>query len=315
MRKIHILFLTAALVLLLGAAANAETHKITKTESYDVGEACGFSLDNIVGDYTISGWDRSVVEVNYTIVAKGSHAREKAELLDVDIDQRGDRVYVEVHYPDSRERRSRGFGDSYKVSIDFEIKVPRSCSIKVMTVSGDGEVLNLGGDLEMRSTSGDLTATAIEGNAIITTTSGDIELIGGSGKIAISTTSGDLEVRGAQGSVEMETTSGEVTLYAKQLTEGRFKTVSGDIEVVVDSPVNSGRFEMTAFNGDIDITLPGDSAFDVEAETQMGDIDNDFGLRVEKKGMFKRILSGSVNGGGALFKAYSKVGDIDIMKR
>ena len=315
MRKTHILTLTAALVLMLGAAASAQTHKATETKSFDVGPSCGFNLNNVVGDYEISGWDRNVIEVTYILKAKGSRAAEKAELMRIDMDQRGDRVYVEVRYPDSRERHAHGFGDSYSVSIDFDIKVPRSCSIKALTISGDGELLNIDGDIEIKSTSGDLKATAIDGNAVITTTSGDIVLSGGSGKIVLSTTSGDLEARGAKGRVEMTTTSGEVTLYAQELTEGIFKTVSGDIEIVVDSPIKSGRFEMNAFNGDVDVSLPADSAFDVEAETRMGDIDNDFGLKVEKDGMFRRILRGSVNGGGALFKALSKVGDIDFMKR
>jgi DUF4097 and DUF4098 domain-containing protein YvlB len=301
-------------VMLAAAPLLAEQYESSDTLVFDVGTSPSLILKNISGDYRISGWDRPVIEVSYKKKAKGSSAKIKAELVTVRAEQTDNRVFVEVKYPDARERRARGLDYSFNVSVDFEINVPQDCRIETSNVSGDGILLNINGDVDAGTTSGDITATALAGNVKLYTTSGDIELSGGNGVIELYTTSGDIEARGVRGRVKAIVTSGNVTLAANALQEGVFKSVSGDVEVSVEEPITSGTFSLSSYSGDVELTLPAESAFEIRAKTMTGDIDTDFDLP-RPSGKFKRELSGKVNGGGAIINASASVGDVDINKK
>jgi DUF4097 and DUF4098 domain-containing protein YvlB len=309
-----ILLLAAVGSILAAAPASAEQYETSETLVFDVGASPSLKLKNISGDYTISGWDRPVIEVTYKKKAKGSSAKLKAEMVRVVAEQTGDRVFVDVRYPDSHERRAKGFDRSFDVSVDFTIRVPAACRIDAMGVSGDGTLLNIDGDVQAGTTSGDVKATALAGNVQLHTTSGDVELSGGNGVIELATTSGNVIARGVRGRVKAMVTSGDVEIAAASLQEGVFKSVSGDVEVSVEEPITSGTFSLSTYSGSIDFTLPAASAFEIEARTSMGDIETDFAIPVTGKHS-KREMSGKVNGGGAIVSAKSSVGDIEIRKK
>ncbi len=299
---------------LAAVPAVAEKYKTNETLTFDVGPNASFKLRNISGDYQVMGWDREVIEVYYVKEARGSSAKTKADMVKVINEQSGNRVLVEVKYPDSRERRARRLDSSFSVNVKFTIKVPIDCRIEVSTVSGDGEIMHINGDVDAGSTSGNVVATALAGNVKLHTTSGDVELSGGNGVIEMTTTSGDVEASGVVGRVKMHTTSGDVDLAAVELTEGSFRTTSGDIEISVEKPITTGTFSLVAFSGSVELYLPAESAFEVNAKVSHGDVKSNFDLEFIRS-RFRQEMHGKVNGGGAYITATSNVGDVEIFKK
>ena len=315
MKNIKTILAAGAIALVLASApAVAEKYETEKTQTFDVGSNASFKLRNISGDYMISGWDREVIEVYYIKKSKGNSAKLKADMVQVIAEQSGNRVFVEVKYPTSRERRARKLDSSFSVNIEFEVKVPMDCRIDVSTVSGDGEVLHVNGDVNACSTSGDVEATALAGNVKLYTTSGDIELTGGNGVIELKTTSGNVTADGVAGRVTMHTTSGDVELSAMELTEGSFKTVSGDINVSVEKPITTGTFALTVFSGSIEFYLPAESTFQVAAKAMHGNVESNFDLEFIRK-RFQQEMRGTVNGGGAYISATSSNGDVEVYRK
>ena len=111
------------------------------------------------------------------------------------------------------------------------------------------------------------------------------------------------------------------------------ETVSGDIEMTgvsgakfIKAKILSGsivyqgsidpasKYTMKSHSGDIEMYMPGSSAFDIEAETFSGDIETDFEISVSGK-FSKRKITGTVNGGGAVVTLSTFSGDILLEKR
>ncbi len=62
------------------------------------------------------------------------------------------------------------------------------------------------------------------------------------------------------------------------------------------------------------MTLPADSAFELEAKTFSGNIESDFEITVSGQ-ISKRKISGVVNEGGAVVKLSTFSGDISLRKK
>jgi putative adhesin len=101
-------------------------------------------------------------------------------------------------------------------------------------------------------------------NLQITTNSGDINVDGVSGQMTLSVVSGDIHATN-------DTLSGQDTI----------KTDSGDIKF--DGSIStSGTYHFQTVSGSIDLTVPGSTAFHVDASTNSGSIASDFpGVHVQ----------------------------------
>jgi len=159
-----------------------------------------------------------------------------------------------------------------------------------VSISGDIELNNIGGDVEVHTGSGDIIAMGIAGAFDAHTGSGDVELDSAtSGDVEISTGSGDIDAEGVRGGLRMSTGSGDIA-------------VNGEA---------TGDWRLTASSGRITIRLPSDAAFDLEAETSSGDIDIDHPLTTQ--GSIRRNrLRGQVRGGGVRIELKTSSGSIRI---
>lgn len=183
------------------------------------------------------------------------------------IRRRGERVIIEA-----KERRAL-FSRS-RVEGLIEVQAFEGVDIEVNCGSGDVDIRGLqGGRLGVRTGSGDIVARAIFGESRIRsgsgdfrmervggtleagTGSGDIELQDGEGRISLSSSSGDLELRGVSGDIGATSSSGEVTVVDG---EGVFSLASTSGSVVAEeiSLRNSSRFR--SVSGDIELVLRGE---------------------------------------------------------
>jgi DUF4097 and DUF4098 domain-containing protein YvlB len=112
-----------------------------------------------------------------------------------------------------------------------------------------------GASLELLSTNDCIHVENVQGGLVARTTNGSISLEGVSGVVEATTTNGDVHAIVAGAVVQLTTTNGEVGL---------------------EGPLGVGRHTVQTTNGDLNVTLPGDSTFEVDAHTTNGRVSTSF---------------------------------------
>jgi len=138
------------------------------------------------------------------------------------------------------------------------------------------------------------------------------------GDIYVEDVSGEFEVSNVNGSITMENISGPVLADA----------MNKDIKVDFRS-IGNGHMAFSNFNGDIDISFPGDLKAEVKAKAPMGDIFSDFDMKMiesdasssqkSENGTYKvtrnEWIKGTINGGGTELVFQNFNGDILIRNK
>jgi DUF4097 and DUF4098 domain-containing protein YvlB len=271
-------------------------------------------LSNISGDIQVKSWSENSVKIEAIKVSQAStsqRAKENADRVQIEVEKVGKTLRIETKFPKSIDR---WFSGSMNVSVDYWIWIPEQASIEIKTVSGDIKAEGLGGLFEANAVSGDITVKKVDKGMAIETVSGDLELDDINGDADLETVSGEIVLNRIKGSVDAETVSGEIELREISMARDvEAKTVSGDITYHGD--INpQGRYTLKTHSGDVELMLPADAGFELEAETYSGHIDCDF--KVSVTGRIKsRQISGTVNQGGALLRLTTFSGSITIEKR
>lgn len=250
------------LVVIFGGLASASallTHTITTTKTFTIGSRPGLDLTTNSGDVHLSSGPAGQI----TVVARqrvfiGSN---DAPPVQYTLDSVGDNLTV------SADNAATFVLFSGSSGVDFDVTVPSQVNLDVQTGSGD------------------ITAQGITGGVFLTTSSGDITMNGDSGRIGVTTSSGDIEASNISGQIGMATSSGDITVTnASASDRSTFQASSGDI-TYRGSLAPDGDYTFSASSGDIDLTLPGNAAFQVVlATTDSGDIDSDFsGVNIARR--------------------------------
>lgn len=269
-------------------------------------------LVNVSGDIEIQSWKQDQVKIEALKVSEASSldkAKENAALVPIEVTRDGDALRIETKYP---ERHGFWGGNSVNVSVDYKLWVPEKASVDVKSVSGDVRVTAIGGAGNVHSVSGNVDVLGAAGTDI-NLVSGDVTVENILGDAYLKTVSGDVKATKVKGSVEVESVSGNLELMdvsdAKSVTG---KSVSGDI-TYAGTILAGGNYELTAHSGNVEIRIPANSAFDLEAGTFSGTIDSDFEIQVMGK-LSPKEVHGTVNGGGARIRAKSFSGNVEIKK-
>ncbi|HEV7810360.1 MAG TPA: DUF4097 family beta strand repeat-containing protein [Candidatus Limnocylindrales bacterium] len=130
------------------------------------------------------------------------------------------------------------------------------------TASGDVDVTNAGGPIEVDAVSGDVAIALAEAASLsVRTVSGDVTAVGGSlASLRISTTSGDVRVdspiTGATGNA-IETLSGDATIVATAGISVVARTVSGDLssDLPHRSDGRTGRRTLVIGDGRVELSF------------------------------------------------------------
>ena len=308
-----IILLAVALVFLVGGPVFGDERfeeKFTRTEPLAADGRV--SLSNIAGDIEIGVWKENQVKIDAVKISRAAtleKAKENAAKVTIEVRQEAGRLIIETKYP-----KKGGFwgDDSINVSVDYKLLVPARAAVEVKSVSGDVDLKALGGRARVESVSGDievLGAAGLTANLV----SGDADLQNITGDVEIKTVSGDLRINGVKGSVEAESVSGDVKILenveAKKVSA---KSISGDI-TYEGFIYEGGRYDFRSHSGDAVISIPAGSSFDFETKTFSGAIDSDFEIQVVGK-ISQRELKGTVGKGGAVIRASSFSGNIELKK-
>jgi hypothetical protein len=127
-------------------------------------------------------------------------------------------------------------------SVDFNVTVPDNSNVQLQTSSGNIDVEGVSGQMSLTTDSGEIHANndTVSGNSTLTTRDGTIEM-------ARDTLSGNPTIN---------TSSGEITF-------------GGSID-------STGTYQFKTDRGSIDVTLPENPGFHVDATTNSGSIDSEF---------------------------------------
>jgi len=236
----------------LGSGCDVEAQIATERGSFDrtvpVNGPVSLTVSNGAGDILVSAGTDNVVRVIGRISARESlagdlSAADKVRRIEANppIVQDGDAIRI-------GEIADRGLTNN--LSIDYEIVVPARTRVVSRTGSGDQQIGGIAGPVEAAAGSGDLTVGPI------------------GGAVTVATGSGDIDVCGAAGEVMMRTGSGDVT--ASQVT-GRLHAKAGSGDIDVDGRPDADWSVDTA-SGDIELRLPADARFTLDASTGSGSV-------------------------------------------
>jgi len=170
MKYAHLTTLTC----LFAFVVNAQSWKIEKKE--ETRQTLKFSnpaaakeveVDNVNGSITVAGYDGNEVQLvaHKTIYARSPEKEQEAQQdVQLEISEKGNslRLYVDGPFRCENCRGKRYSG--YEVNFNFELKIPRDADfylktvndgdIKVADVTGEYEVENINGGIEMLEVSG-----------------------------------------------------------------------------------------------------------------------------------------------------------------
>lgn len=272
------------------------------------------TLNNITGSIDVKTWNKGEVKIDATKISRAStleKAKENAGLVEIQVKKEGNSLRIKTEYPDERKIFARR---SLNVSVKYSLMIPAKASIKIDSVTGDVDLEKIGGALKAKIVTGDIVVKKADKGVDCETVTGRIELQNITGDAFMETVTGRIIASQIKGSIEATVITGRIVM--KDVSEARVvnaNTVTG--AVVYDGKINSdGRYILKTHTGRIEVTLPADSGFDLEANTFSGGIESDFEIKVSGK-ISKKRISGAVNKGGPLVKLSTFSGSIYLKKK
>lgn len=231
--------LTVAAALLLVAQAPLAADTLTETfeETYEVAAGTEVSLRNTNGNVSIETWSRDSVQVvaeKRVRARDAEQGREAIEAIEIVVTERNGRLEIETEYP----RESTGmfswlFGRHVDASVSYELRVPASVELDVVTVNGNVTTEGPRGEQRLRSTNGRINVEGAGGSVEARTTNGSVEV--------------EIDDADAQMDIEIGTTNGSITLYVPSDLRGRVEarttngSVRSDLPVTVTGEVSKRR--------------------------------------------------------------------------
>jgi hypothetical protein len=147
-----------------------------------------------------------------------------------------DKVQIDVTKGDSFTVVTTVLREPARVSIDYELRVPRSMLVRTAeTTNGSIEATGVNGTMELHTSNGSVTAENIEGAVRASTTNGNITLRNVTAVTGATTTNGTIEceVAALNGTaVDVHTTNGNLTLW-----------VVPDLSATLEASTTNGNLE------------------------------------------------------------------------
>jgi DUF4097 and DUF4098 domain-containing protein YvlB len=215
-------------------------------------------VENMVGDITVSTWDRNAVRVQATGPAEVGFDRGSSE------------VTVEAELQPGHGRAT-----------DFTLTVPKDANIEVHTFEGRISVEGTMGRIEAESVKGLVRVSGGRNTIEVGSVEGGVELIGARGRVEASSVNEFVSLRDVVGDIEATTVNGPVTLERCDTRSLEASSVNGAI--VFHGPIHSdGWYSMETHNGTIDLTIPHNASATISAFTYNGEFEADFPVTVTK---------------------------------
>ena len=207
----------------------ADTREVFQ-EQIDPGRGAQLTVKNVNGSVTVKSDDIDYIRVKAE--KKTNKGQDELDKVGIDISN-GDDIVVEVVVLD------RGlFNRHPKVSVDFEITVPRELGVK-----------------RLESVNGRIRASEIAGDLTARTTNGKVIIERPADRITARTTNGSIEVNEAASVRKVSTTNGsvDVSLVKPFTGDCEIKTVNGSVKVAVPFDLDAD-VDLGVVNGSVNVS-------------------------------------------------------------
>ncbi len=171
-------------------------------------------------------------------------------------------------------------------NVRVRIFVPAETSLEIRAAGGPVRIENVAGSVRGRVRDGALEIRGIGGDVKLRVQQGDVEIDELAGKLDVSVTdgairasriAGDVEARGTDGAIRLDHVDGAVvakTLHGDvEVTQVRgpveARTEHGDIQIAFSAAPEG---TVSAEDGDLDIEVPIDAGFDLDADATRGEL-------------------------------------------
>ncbi len=336
-----------AATLIVAPSSNAfENYKHIDTREFDMGSTPHIDIQALSGNASYLGADVAVatVQIIYDIRAKDQFEadaiRERVELT-----LEGQQGFLELRMDNTRDFY-RWLKDEYSrehgVSVSFKVTGPRGAEGIVESVSGNADVGNVAGPIEVSSVSGNtiavdvtksVTATSVSGNVEVervgatviaesvsgnvaisdcgsdldvASTSGNVRVVNVKGAVSAETVSGDIDLRGVALGVDAESISGSI--WIENLDgDVTAATTSGDIDIASKT---DGDIDLESLSGSVSLAVVPGSFGRVTLAANSGDIETDIPITVKRQSRGR--LEGTLGNGTALLRVSTSSGDITL---
>lgn len=327
-RPLHVAGLVAlalGLALCLPETGRAQTIQGTFDRTLAVSGPADLDVTTGSGDVTVRPGPAGSVRVIGHIRASqswfgaGQGAAEKVKALEAKppIEQTGNAIRIgRIEDRDLQQN----------VSISYEITAPAQCKLRSHTGSGDQNIGEISGPVEIGSGSGDLVLGNVGGRVDASTGSGDITAGAVRGGLHASTGSGSVSATDVQGDITVSTGSGDVTVSQAAPGAVRVSAASGDVQLrgirgalevdsasgdVIVQGTPAGEWQISSASGGVTLELPETAGFTLDARSSSGGIESKHPVTMTGT-IDRRRLEGQVRGGGPLVRVHTSSGSITI---
>lgn len=181
--------------------------------------------------------------------------------------------------------------------------------------NGSVTILKVGGDVEAASNSDNVLIEDVRGRVVATSFTGNVVVRQVDEGVRATATSSNIEITQAKGRIEAETISGTIVLRNVDSRDLRLKSLSSSVRYE-GKLYADGRYEFNSFSGDVVLTLPADSEFNLTAQTFSGTINTEFPIQLTAGKLSNRgPVQGVAGKGGAQIKAESFSGSVHLKKQ
>ncbi|MBA3563955.1 MAG: DUF4097 family beta strand repeat protein [Gammaproteobacteria bacterium] len=258
-------------------------------------------VSNTAGNVTVTGWDRSEVEVTGELGDSG----ERLEFV-----PEGKHTLIKVIYPRDRDHH----GDRHTYA-DLDIRIPEQSRLEVTTVSADITVSGVTGAQSLGTVSGTVVAPVAGERVEVRTVSGDARVTGNGseGDVRVQAVSGDAIVKGVRGEISAASVSGDVEVEAQQAARLTAQSVSGNVDLAIGL-TEASHVEVDTVSGEVVLDLEDGSDAEYVIETFSGDIDNCFGPEPQRTSQYApgSELRFSTGSGSAQVRVNTLSGGVEL---
>ena len=322
-QNVQIVLVAVVLIGVAGVAA-AQTEELVRVISMEPGGR--FTLHNVSGEITVTGVDGGDLTIRATkrVAGRGSATADALDRVEIDIEERGNRVVVETDYP----RRQRSFLQSLGnllgggkrepfVAVDYRVTVPRGTAVAVESFDGDVTVEGVDGETHVRTVSGDGRLASLTRLVAVETFSGNLEIadVRGYDVLTAETVSGRIDIEGVRvPRLQVKSFGGAVALQGVESHRVEVETVSGSVSFdgALAADGRYERLQVKSFGGAV--ALQGVESRRVEVKTVSGSVTFDGALladgRYELQSHSGSILLTVPDGAGFELDAESFSGDL-----
>lgn len=188
--------------------------------------------------------------------------------------------------------------DPWFSNTDFYVTIPTTTTVQVTVKDGSIDI-HSGHGATVNTSNGSIALENIDGPVSAHTESGDVTTDNIAGPLNISASSGSLWMSQIKGQIEAKTFSGDVVARSTTLNGNTLlQTQNGSVRFDGSLDTN-GSYHMQTTSGDVDLTLPANATFSLDASTGSGTVQNEFGAssvgNTPRPTLFLHTQNGSIN--------------------